>query len=330
MASSKRKKHGAGYVVLIAVLILVLLAVVAAVTGYSLVARRVKVLQAGAAFTFDYEITSTADSPALYTILQKTGSTKGTVNGLYAPDALQLSISAPDAVIPAGPLTRVYISRSETLYDAGQLYKNIRSSITGSYPLASLLLPDWSLGSYISQAQLASLLGVDTTATSLQDMTEFELPQKKLQRVQPENAKDGYLYFQLDTGDASTNAPVLVIGLEKSRFFADAIPVHILLTIPEHGVSIQLTGTVSAQTVVLTAPTSRMKDEDIQTLVQIREASPGGYKSAGKSHADVAQLAEQLICNQQVIGSSPIIGFFEGTRVLEQGPLAQLVRATGS
>ena len=25
--------------------------------------------------------------------------------------------------------------------------------------------------------------------------------------------------------------------------------------------------------------------------------------------ADVAQLAEQLICNQQVIGSSPIVGF---------------------
>ena len=132
MASSKRKKHGAGYVVLIALLILVLLAAVAAATGYSLVARRVKALQAGAAFTFDYEITSTVDSPALYTILQKTGSTKGTVNGLYAPDALQLSISAPDAVIPADPLTRVYISSSETLYDVGQLYKNIRSSITGS------------------------------------------------------------------------------------------------------------------------------------------------------------------------------------------------------
>ena len=27
-------------------------------------------------------------------------------------------------------------------------------------------------------------------------------------------------------------------------------------------------------------------------------------------NADVAQLAEQLICNQQVIGSSPIIGFY--------------------
>ena len=29
----------------------------------------------------------------------------------------------------------------------------------------------------------------------------------------------------------------------------------------------------------------------------------------GSLDADVAQLAEQLICNQQVIGSSPIIGF---------------------
>ena len=28
----------------------------------------------------------------------------------------------------------------------------------------------------------------------------------------------------------------------------------------------------------------------------------------GRLYADVAQLAEQLICNQQVIGSSPIIG----------------------
>ena len=27
------------------------------------------------------------------------------------------------------------------------------------------------------------------------------------------------------------------------------------------------------------------------------------------NYADMAQLAEQLTCNQQVIGSSPIVGF---------------------
>ena len=34
------------------------------------------------------------------------------------------------------------------------------------------------------------------------------------------------------------------------------------------------------------------------------------FKCRFKACADVAQLAEQLICNQQVIGSSPIIGLF--------------------
>ena len=34
-----------------------------------------------------------------------------------------------------------------------------------------------------------------------------------------------------------------------------------------------------------------------------------GSIPVGVISADVAQLAEQLICNQQVIGSSPIIGF---------------------
>ena len=33
-------------------------------------------------------------------------------------------------------------------------------------------------------------------------------------------------------------------------------------------------------------------------------------RSHSTTYADVAQLAEQLICNQQVIGSSPIIGFY--------------------
>ena len=43
-------------------------------------------------------------------------------------------------------------------------------------------------------------------------------------------------------------------------------------------------------------------------------------------YADMAQLAEQLICNQQVNGSSPFIGLIRKGF----GPLAQLVRATGS
>ena len=52
-----------------------------------------------------------------------------------------------------------------------------------------------------------------------------------------------------------------------------------------------------------------------------------GSNPLGVINADVAQLAEQLTCNQQVIGSSPIVGFVYN---VQKGPLAQLVRATGS
>ena len=50
------------------------------------------------------------------------------------------------------------------------------------------------------------------------------------------------------------------------------------------------------------------------------------FSFEGVESADVAQLAEQLTCNQQVNGSSPFIGFYVGYF----GSLAQLVRASGS
>ena len=48
----------------------------------------------------------------------------------------------------------------------------------------------------------------------------------------------------------------------------------------------------------------------------------------GDKYADVAQLAEQLICNQQVIGSSPIIGFVsegDGNLISRGGAVWKLV-----
>ena len=47
-----------------------------------------------------------------------------------------------------------------------------------------------------------------------------------------------------------------------------------------------------------------------QTVNLLRNASVVRIHLHPFNNADVAQLAEQLICNQQVIGSSPIIGFF--------------------
>ena len=251
MAASKKKRTGARAAVVV-VLCLVLVCVVAAAVALGLVSRRVKSFAGGASFSLDYQITSTAaEEPALYKVLAQFGGTSGRVDGQYTPEALQLELY-PQASGSSQPLTRLYISKDETLYDAGQLYRTLRS--------------------YISQTQLASLLGVDDTATSLQSMSDFQLDLKKIKKVQPENAKEGYLYFRLETDDTAADSPVLTLGVEKSGLLRAASPaVHILLDIPAHGIHTELTGTVTPAAPTLTAPTSRMQDSDIASLVQLRQ-----------------------------------------------------------
>ena len=47
-----------------------------------------------------------------------------------------------------------------------------------------------------------------------------------------------------------------------------------------------------------------------------------------EKYADVAQLAEQLICNQQVIGSSPIIGFSHNFILCVNGQIPEWPKGT--
>ena len=272
MASSHKKRTGlrAAAVVL---LCLVLVCTVAAAVLYGMVSRKLKAFRSGAGFALDYTITSTeAELPALYNLLEKFGGTTGSLTGQYAPHALQLALyPAGTSTVNDAPLTRMYISEEETLYDAGQLYSKLRSTVVAEYPLASLLLPGWSLGSYISQDQLATLLGVDPAATGLQQVNDFQLDLKQLQTVQPANAKEGYLYLRLQ-GSAAEDAPQLVLGVEKQGLLKTLSPkVHILLDVPAHNIHVELSGTVTAAQTVVTAPTSRMQDSDVESLVQLRK-----------------------------------------------------------
>lgn len=268
MTASKQKKRGRAALILL--LCLLVLCLAAGGTAYALLRQKVRAIQAGAEFDFSYTVTSpAAETPALYGVLQQAGAAQGTVSGQYAPGKFQFALTSGKT---GNAFTRVYIDAKETLYDAGQLYTYLRNEVVSAAPLAGLVLPGWSMGSYISQTQLASLLGVDDTATSLQSMNDFQLDLKKIKKVQPENAKEGYLYFRLETNDTAADSPVLTLGVEKSGLLRAASPaVHILLDIPAHGIHTELTGTVTPAAPTLTAPTSRMQDSDIASLVQLRQ-----------------------------------------------------------
>lgn len=111
-------------------------------------------------------------------------ASSGSVSGQYAPGKLQLSFYQlnEDDSVKTSPFTRVYIDSEETLFDIGQLYTVLRQAVTDKLSLASVLLPEWSLGDYISQTQAAAVLGVETNKVELQELSGFTLSLKGLKK----------------------------------------------------------------------------------------------------------------------------------------------------
>ena len=234
------KKCSRAVVTVVACILAVCL--VAALVLFSLVNSKVRALQKGAAFELSYNITAqdSSSTPALYNILKQVGATSGDVAGLYSPGQLQLYL------YPSGGLTRaetggtdfftdLYIDANDTYFDAGRLYRTLRDSIADSAPLVGAFLPEWSLPNYITQAQLAKILGVPNTQVAMQEMSGYTMTLSRQCVVHPDYAKKDYTYYQFPS--EGEDAAVLVVGLPlKSLLFDDTIPVDVHVEIPAHAV----------------------------------------------------------------------------------------------
>ena len=239
MKSSKKRSRAV--VTVVACILAVCL--VAALVLFSLVNSKVRALQKGAAFEFSYNITAqdSSSTPALYNILKQVGATSGDVAGLYSPGQLQL-----------------------------YLYRTLRDSIADSAPLVGAFLPEWSLPNYITQTQLAKILGVPNTQVAMQEMSGYTMTLSRQCIVHPDYAKKDYTYYQFPS--EGEDAAVLVVGLPlKSLLFDDTIPVDVHVEIPAHGVNAALSGTLEAGVNSLSAPVSVISDSDINSIVQLRE-----------------------------------------------------------
>ena len=248
MASPKKRVNP-----LFVALAVVLVAVVVAVgVVFFQLHSKISALQTGASFTFRYEIApNSPDKPPLLNILDRVNASSGSISGQYAPGKLQLSFYQlnEDDSVKMSPFTRVYIDSEETLFDIGQLYT---------------VLP-----------QASAVLGVETNKVELQELSGFTLSLKGLKKVSPSAARDGYRYYQFP---AAADGTTLVLGFSTDALFSKTTPIHVLLTIPDHNVYIQLTGTVTSAKTVLSPPASRMSDEDIATLAQIRQSVESVWK----------------------------------------------------
>ena len=258
MASPKKRINP-----LFVALAVVLVAVVVAVgVVFFQLHSKISALQTGASFTFRYEIApNSPDKPPLLNILERVNASSGSISGQYAPGKLQLSFYQlnEDDSVKTSPFTRVYIDSEETLFDIGQLYTVLRQAVTDKLSIASVLLPEWSLGDYISQTQASAVLGVETNKVELQELSGFTLSLKGLKKVSPSAARDGYRYYQFPAAaDGTTLVLTSADGIGDTAFAVEA-------------------GTLPPKrfAAIMTEGASALPEEDTPLYLQLTERTSG-------------------------------------------------------
>lgn len=267
MSSSKSNSRRPGRLALRVLLVLFVIAAVVLLAFGLLIRSRSGALAKGAAFSFDYQVTSTAAEPSLtYTTLESLGGLTGTLSGQSSGSDLYLAWYAAGK---EEPFTDLYVQDGKVLLNIRQIYRTFLSGLNAKYPLVGSLIPDWTLGDYISQDQLALLLGTEPTVSEMENYSVSAFSLFSMQRVHPDNAMEGYLYF---TPKESQGDAVITIGFPLQSIWTEFFRCHVLVDIPSQGLHLELTGKALPGEYDIQLPASVMKDEDINALAELIQA----------------------------------------------------------
>src|SRR5699024_7997390 len=276
--STSRSSSRPGRAALRAVLALLVVLALALLGLYAFIRARAGALQAGAAFTFDYTVTSTASEPSLaYSTLRSLDALTGSVAGQSSGDSLYLAwyntpasaFQSEQAPGPDQAFTDLYVKDGQVYLNVRQIYRTLLSGLTAQYPAASALIPDWRRGAYITQAQLARLLNSQPAVAAAGGYSAAAFAPGQMQRAYAEGALDGYLYLtpKQETGDVH-----ITLGFPLRSLWSEFFHCHVLVELPGQGLRFELTGRALPGEYDIQAPASVMRDEDIDALAAIFEA----------------------------------------------------------
>lgn len=242
--------------------LLVLLAVALVLLGlYAFLRYRMNQLAQGAVFRLEYTVQSTVDTPtSAYKTFETMKGLTGTVEGESQADRLALRFYARGQT---EAFLDVYAGGGETLVNIGRLYRYYVAGLAENYPLLAALIPDWGLGDYISQQQLALFLDQEPAQ-------QAGFASLALTPASYDAGRSGYLYFAPEGEDEA--APGLLIGVSAASLFSEEIELHVLMEDKPDALHFELSGTVTAQEVSIPEPTSRMADEDVDALRAVWQA----------------------------------------------------------
>ncbi len=263
-----KKKHSPLRTIILA-LVIVLLIMAAVLLGLAWqLSRRINAVTFGSNYAFDYVISQEADEPSSdYKLLEQLGALEGRMTGSTADGQYTLYLYPAGS---NGAVTDFFIDQNteQAYFNVRRIYEQLIDTIAQDYPLVGSLAPKWSLGDYVSQAQLNLLLNGETADASDEgDETEASESMARLSGlhlIQCENGLDGYLYFSVDTSEA--NGQQVIFGFTPRSLFSDEFAMHVIITDPDSALQTELIGSAIPADVSLEAPASLVSDENISLL----------------------------------------------------------------
>lgn len=248
------------------ILVLLLIAAGFLLTLFFWVRSKTAALQKGAAFSFDYQVTSTAEPSFAYSTLEALDGLSGTLSGQSNGDDLHLALYAAGK---EEPFTQLYVKEGQVLLNVRQIYRTFLSGLTAQYPVIGAMIPDWGFGDYITQNQLARLLGARPAVSEMETYSVSGFSPRDMRRVQPADGLEGYLYF---TPKESQGNAVVTIGFPLQSLWTEFFRCHILVDVPSQNLHFELTGKALAGEYEILLPDSVMRDEDISALSELLQA----------------------------------------------------------
>lgn len=283
-------------------IIIVIIIVIAIVGGivYFLnkkVSDRIDEFTAGATLNMTYKVmltdSATSEMEEGFKLIKKFSLDEGSFIGKTDKKSLYMELIPADSEIE---LTDCYVLSDEKMINVSAVYDYLLSVVLADHPLISMIIPEWKLGSYITESQMNDIMGWKNADESNDSMQEFQLQDNNfnmniadigfyiedlsatflltvLQKDDFEKTEynDGiidYSYYRVNKDNV--NGRDILIGINPKTLFEDNTQFHIIITDEEMGLQLKLRGDITPEKNNIKTPVDIMSDEEIEVFKTIR------------------------------------------------------------